>query len=275
VRARLADRAGLRDELETLAGTVQRGDTVTWVHMAAMVSVPGCEKDPDLAFATNVTHALETVRDVVAWARDRGAVPQVLYVSSGHVYATHTEGTRAAEEYPVAPRSVYARTKLQAEQVLTDEARGAGFPLRIARVFGLIAPRQPAHYMLPGLIRRVRERNLDGVPGLSYHRDFLDSRDVCDRLIALALHDVAKPASGDVVNVCSGRATRLRDVVEYIARAVVPDEADALLTQLREAPGRPDDVPWIVGDTARLAAIIGSDPQRIDVKQTVRDAVGA
>src|SRR5439155_15956129 len=131
-----------------------------------------------------------------------GLAPRVVYVSSGHVYAAAQPGIRLTEHHPVAPRTVYARTKLAAEQALAERARARGCALIIARVFGLIAPRQPAHYVLPGLIRRVSEGRLEGVPGLSYYRDYLDSRDVCDVLIALAAQAGAEPT---VVNVCSGR----------------------------------------------------------------------
>ena len=76
-----------------------------------------------------------------------------------------------------------------------------------------------------------------------------------------------------ILNVCSGRATRLREVVECIVNAIAPDQATELLAALREAPGRPDDIPWIVGDPTKITELLQAEPQRVPLIQTVRDAV--
>jgi len=269
VRARLEDRAGLRAELDALPSG---NGNLIFVQMAAKVSVPECERDPRAARETNVIHTLDTVGEVCDFGRRRGLAVTVVYVSSGHVYAAQPEGVVITEEHPLGPRSVYAHTKLEAERGVEEITSANDARCVVTRVFGLVAPRQPENYLLPGLLRRVIEGRIADVPGLSFARDYLDSRDVCQAILDLA----ARPEPRDsVFNVCSGRPVRLRDLLGLILRESRPKEADRLLATATEAPARPDDVPWIVGSTARLRAVLEREPQRIALAETVRDALTA
>ncbi len=268
IGARLEDRAGCRQELASLEPDT---DPVL-LQLAARVSVPACEADPKGALKTNVTDTVDTVRDFVRWAEGLSLRPRVLYVSSGHIYDEHPAGVRIAEDAPTRPRSVYARSKLLAERELGSLAATRGFGLVIARVFGLIAPRQPEQYVLPGLIRRAREGRLGEVPGLSYVRDYLDARDVCDDLLALCGLDWPEHWHGEVVNVCSGRGITVLEVLQEVVRALRPAEQSELLARVTEAPGRRDDIPWIVGDPSRFMALTGEHPLKIPLAVTVRDA---
>ena len=259
LRARLEDRASLRQELRRLLEGVER---VTLVPMAALVSVPACERDRVLAERTNVTDLVATVGDFLDAAGERGSV---LYVSTGHVYAEHSRAID--EEGKLGPRSVYAETKLAAERALA-ELCGSDVPLAVARVFGLVAPRQPPHYVLPAMIQRVRERRLDGIPGLDYRRDYLDARDVSRILASLA----ARRHAG-TFNVCSGEAVSIRQLIEEVLRTVEPVRWQELAATLVPAPARADDVPSIVGNPARLVAALGEAARQIALSQTVADAV--
>lgn len=267
LRSRLEDRESLRKELQQHEAAVG-GRNIALVQMAARVSVPACESDPEGAERTNVKDTLATVQDFIAWARKADASPSVVYVSSGHVYAAGSGETRIREDGAVEPRSVYARTKLAAERALSEYAREAGVPLVAARVFGLLGVRQPDNYMLPGLIRRVRQRELSAVPGLSFYRDFLDARDVCRCLIELWQRGL--DAEGGVVNVCSGEPVQLRALVEQLIALIDPTRRE-----LGEAPGRADDVPFIVGDPTLLEQTLGRPARTIPLEQTLREAVSS
>jgi nucleoside-diphosphate-sugar epimerase len=268
LHARLGDADGTRAELETaFAG---RG-WAALVQMAAKVSVPECERDAAAAHRTNVEETSTTVSAFLDWAASRRLDARVVYVSTGHVYAEMPGGRRAAESDATAPRSVYARTKLQAEARLTGLCEERRVPLWIARVFGLVAPRQPSHYVLPALIRRVQEQSVRGIPGLDYARDYLDARDVCDCLVRLA---VAAP-SAPVINVCSGHPVTIRELLAEVAGALRPGREREILDQATAAPGRPDDVAWIVGDPGRFIALFGREPRQVPLRQTVADAIHA
>ena len=272
--SRLEDSRGLVQELGLTPETPSPTEQVFLVQMAAMVSIQACEENPSEAFKTNVTDTIETVKAFVWWARQNKASPAVAYLSTGHVYKAPSERVPVKEDHALAPRSVYAKTKLEAEERLKEVARQLDFGLVIVRVFGLIAPRQPLHYVLPGLIRRVQTGALANIPGLDYYRDYLDARDVCDALALLSTMAASKADLRVVVNICSGREVSIRHLVEEIIVAMQPDKRQEMLSRLSAGPGRPDDVPWLVGNCDRFEALTGSHPLQIGIAQTVRDALG-
>jgi nucleoside-diphosphate-sugar epimerase len=265
--ARLDDQSGLEIELDRLD---PRG-SVTFIHLAARVSVPACESDPAGAYSTNVILARATIATVLDWALRRGATARVIYVSSGHVYAAQPDGSRLTENASTFPRSVYAKTKLAAEQDLLSLASARGASLLVARVFGLLAPRQAPNYVLPALIERARTGHLDGIPGLDFSRDYLDARDICEGLLHLATGDWADASL--LVNVCSGVPVTIRELLRTVLQTIDPNTAEEMAHRASPAPGRPDDVRWLVGDPSRFIALTGSLPQRIPLSETVADAV--
>lgn len=266
--ARLEDQSALAAELSHLE---PRG-AVTFIHLAARVSVPACESDPSGAYNTNVLLARDTVATVLDWASRRGASARVIYVSSGHVYAAQQDGSRVAEGAPTLPRSIYAQTKLAAEQAILSLSSRLGVPFLVARVFGLLAPRQAPNYVLPALIERAKSGNLDRIPGLDFARDYLDARDVCENLLLLS--SAPWPDNSLVVNVCSGVAITIRELLRAVMEVVNPTRADDVMRDATPAPGRPDDIRWLVGDPGRFIDLTGSLPLRIPLSRTVADAVG-
>jgi len=274
LHSRLEDRAALVRELESTHQTVVPKGPVFLVQMAALVSVTACEEYPSKAFKTNVSDTIETVRTFVRWARQFDATPVIVFVSTGHVYKEPLRWKPVTEDDEMAPRSVYARTKLEAEERLKELADQLDIGLLIGRVFGLIGPRQPSHYVLPGLIRRVHTGALANIPGLEYCRDYLDSRDVCDALARLCTIAAFKTVQQGVVNICSGKEVSIRRLVEEIIMAMKLDEKQKMvLSSLSAGPGRPDDIPWLVGNCTRFEELTGTKPQQISLAQTVQAAV--
>jgi len=272
LRSRLEDLDGFRKELGGLAG-----NEATFVLFAAKVSVPWCESHPEEARQTNVSDTLEFARLFIEACRGKGISPRLLYVSSAHLYARN-DGT-IHETDPILPRSVYARTKLEAENGLRDLARATGADLRITRVFGLVAPVQPEHYILHAMLKRAREKRMRGIPGLSNLRDYLDSRDVCRAIlktISVEEANFARVCPDRILNVCSGRGISIRALAEACVKAISPaDEAARLISEMTEAPPRADDVPRIVGSIDRYRALFGEDPGHFPIETTIRDAIGS
>ncbi len=275
LRSRLEDRDGFRKELSDFSGQFVHGPEYTLIHFAAKVSVPWCEANAFEARKTNVTDTLEATRIFVDFCRKSGATPKILYVSSAHLYARN-DGT-IHETDPVLPRSVYAKTKLEAERALTEFSKTEKFDLRIVRVFGLVAPIQPENYILHAMLKRAREKRLRDIPGLSGVRDYLDSRDVCRALVRIVgLEDAAfsRVCPDRILNLSAGEGVTIRALAEACVRASYPEsEAEALVSELTEAPPRADDVPRIVGSMDRFRALFGENPRSISLDDTIRDAL--
>jgi nucleoside-diphosphate-sugar epimerase len=269
--SRLENQKGFKDELSEL---VVRENHVTLVQMAALVSVPVCEKDPEHAERVNVTDTMATIKTFTEWAVGHRLTPRVFYVSTGHVYGDSAENRPLSEVTLPSPRSVYAKTKRKAEEeLLSFQKNNPKMQVLIGRVFGLVGPNQPAHYVLPSLLRRAKENDFSPVPGLLFVRDYLDARDVCRsiaELCALNWKDAAFPKH-HVINVCSGKPVSIREMFLLVLKALgFPAEVEK---RLKEAPGRPDDVAYMVGDAQRLTALLKKAPQTISLLQTIADSL--
>ncbi|MBI4366421.1 MAG: NAD-dependent epimerase/dehydratase [Deltaproteobacteria bacterium] len=100
-------------------------DTV--LHLAAIVGYPACAADPHRAISTNV----EGTKHVVEQLDGR----RLIFASTGSTYGK-VEGV-ATEATPIAPLTLYGKTKWEAERMIVD---AGGVALRFATVFG-VAPR--------------------------------------------------------------------------------------------------------------------------------------
>jgi nucleoside-diphosphate-sugar epimerase len=190
-------------------------------------------------------------------------------VSTAHIYAPVQPPRRIQESDPIAPRSVYAKTKYEAEVALRELGKEQQVDILIARVFGIVAPSQPANYVLPGLLRRLREKDSSPIPGLRNVRDYLDARDICAHLVDLAA--LAEWPPNGLINVCSGEPTVIADLWTLLVNAIPSAKS---LPAPREAFGRPDDIPWIVGDPDRLVQLLGHSPRLTPLHKTIKDALG-
>ena len=113
---------------ETLAGVAAGVETV--YHLVGGGTVGG--EDPFLITTAGTRHMLAACRDADLRA--------FVYVSSSTVYGRRPEPVDETSE--VAPRFDYARSKVQAEELLLAAAAD-GFPAKIARLAAVYGPGSP------------------------------------------------------------------------------------------------------------------------------------
>jgi len=159
------------------------------------------------------------------------------------------------EASPLSPVSAYGATKTALELACADRAA----PRVIwARTFNLLGPGQPPRAPVPAWARQLADAEHGGdgtirTGRLDVVRDFLDVRDAADAYLAL----LASPAEGPV-NVCSGRAVALREILDSLI-ALSPASPRV---ERDPALERALDPPHVVGDPARLHALTGWAPRR-------------
>lgn len=183
----------------------------------------------------------------------------VVVLGSGAEYGlVDAERLPIAEDCPTRPYGHYGTSKLAQTEVALAAAR-LGRPVVVARPFNLLGPGMPGHLVLQAVVTQLaRVKRGEQPPVLSLGnleavRDFLDVRDAVHCFVALAGNPAAR---GEVVNVCSGRGTRIADLV---ARTVALAGLDVTI---RQEPGRMKaiDVPVHYGSTAKLARLAGDAP---------------
>lgn len=117
----------IRDKA-SLAQAIKNNDVI--IHLAAIVGLPACNKDPRLALSTNVQGTKNVVKNL-------SPSQHLIHASTVSNYGA-TIGDICNEETPLNPISCYGRTKTEAEKIVLD------FPnttcLRFATAFG-VSPR--------------------------------------------------------------------------------------------------------------------------------------
>src|SRR5580704_4349765 len=254
----LADARTLRAALETIRPTHV-------FHLAAQTFVPESLQSPIETYEAN---AMGTARLAQAVREYAGDPPRIVFTSSAEVY-----GVRDPGEFPLSEtldcRAItpYGASKAAAEAMLLAASRSFGLDVVIARAFNHIGPGQNERFVVASMAAQLARIAAGGAPllsigNLSAARDFLDVRDVVAAYLALARDG----ESGQVYNVCSGRAVAIRDVLrELIAIAHVPVE-------VREDPTRKrsPDIPLLVGSSEKLQSRTGWQP-RIALTRSLRD----
>ena len=116
---------GLGTDLEIMWGDLTQPDTVerlvegvdAVVHLAAMVQ-PMTEQDPELARRINVGGT----QTIVGLVKERGVSIPFVYISSAAVFGPTPDATECLhpDRNPCNPTSVYAGTKVQAEELIKE-----------------------------------------------------------------------------------------------------------------------------------------------------------
>lgn len=192
---------------------------------------------------------------------------RVLVVTSAQVYGP-SDGP-ISEDVPLLPQSPYGFTKLAQDRLALATAAD-GLDVVVARPFNHIGPRQEAGFAIASFARQIariehgQANPVLAVGNLESHRDITDVRDVVDAYMRI----MEAGQTGRAYNVCSGRAWRIRDLLDsLLSRSTAKVEVTT-----DPARFRPVDVPVVQGDPSRIRTELGWTPQ-IDMQQTLHDTL--
>jgi len=186
--------------------------------------------------------------------------PRLIHLGSIHEYGPGAPGTGIREDQPPSPVTPYGRDKLAATRAVLAAPPGLDtVVLRLANVAGPQAPpgsifgRVAAHLAAAATQPRPTPLSL---PRLRTHRDVIDVRDVLTAVCAAATAPAAR-ISGQVINIGSGQAVPMRDLVtRMITLSGVP-------VPLQESPTPPPRVPhvtWQHLDLTRARTLLNWHP---------------
>lgn len=182
-------------------------------HLAARVSVPESILFPREYNAVNVGGTV----GVMEAMRDAG-VKRVVLTSSGAVYGSQLQQPLREILVP-NPDSPYAVSKLSAEAYVRTIGTLWGIETVALRVFNAYGPGQPLPASHPPVVPRFIKGAVSGA-SLVVHGDGQQSRDyvfVSDVVAALLAAATARNLDRLVINVGSGTATTLRQLVAAVA----------------------------------------------------------
>jgi nucleoside-diphosphate-sugar epimerase len=179
----------------------------------------------------------------------------------GHVPAGNPV-TESTDPRPVGP---YGITKLAGTEIV----RAARSDAVVLRVFNPIGPGMPASTLAGRVAAGLRGGDGDDgevrVGSLAAHRDFVDVRDVADAILAAAGSPGPLPP---VLNVGSGRATPLREVVTCLTEIAGPGRR--IVEEATGGSARSAEVSWQQADIGAIGRALGWAPAT-DLTTSLRD----
>lgn len=181
-------------------------------HMAGIVGFPACQ-----AIGKQAAHYynVKGTENILNQARKAG-IEKFLFTSTYSVYGHHDTGSLLTEDSEARPESLYAETKLAAEEIVRG---GGGISLRMATLFGT-SPRTRFDLVLNQFVLDAFIKRELLIYQRGYIRSFIHVQDVLDGLL-LALNKDG--IAGEVFNLGSERGNFSKDQVVQMVIKRLPD----------------------------------------------------
>jgi nucleoside-diphosphate-sugar epimerase len=224
-------------------------DTLMCVRPDVVVHCAGTthSEDARACFETNTVLAAELLGAAATIADP----PRIVLVGSAAEYGFVTPDEQpVCEMRACAPTTEYAVAK-HAQTLLGVAAARRGLPVLVVRLFNPVGVGMPRRLALPSFARQLAgpEAKLTlRVGNLSVQRDLIDVEEAVRLLLGLA---AMQGWPWSVVNVCSGRAYRLGDLLDGLIAA----SGAEVRVEVDPALMRPGDMPVLTGSTERLRSV--------------------
>ncbi len=237
-------------------------------HLAAQSSVSYSWKNPVDTFRVNVFGGINILESI----KDCSPSCKILMVCTAEEYSEAGGKEKPIDEnFKIYPRNPYAISKAALDFFSTVYSEAYGMPVLVARSFNHIGPGQSDRFVASDFARQIaliekgRQRPLIKVGNLEAWRDFLDVRDVVRAYISL----VSRGKVGGVYNVCSGRKTKISDLLDMLLSL---SSRKDIKVKTDSSKFRPIDIATVYGDNKKLRAHTGWSPE-YSIKNTLSDTL--
>ncbi len=234
-------------------------------HLAARAHVGESWEDPGRFLADNLAMTLNVLEAV----RSEAPGATVVAVASGELYGA-PESLPVDERAPLRPQNPYAVSKASADLLAGFYADAHGLRVIRPRPFNHAGPGQEPTYAIASFSRQAAAAAERGEDPIAFttgnpdaRRDYTDVRDV-----VRAYRLLAERAEPGIFNVCSGRSTSARELLQLLAAAA----GAGLDHRIDPALVRAHEVMEVRGDPGRLRAATGWEPE-IPLERTLADTV--
>lgn len=234
-------------------------------HLAAQSFVPASWTSPAVTLEINVVGSCNLFEAVRAAKLD----PMIQIACSSEEYGlVYPSEVPIKETNPLRPLSPYGVSKLAMDYLGYQYFKSYGMKIVRTRGFNHTGPRRGEVFAESSFAKQIadiekgKKDPIIYVGNLEAERDYTDVRDMVKGYL-LALE---KGEPGEVYNICSGKAVKIKYVLEtLISFSKVKVKVEQDLSRLR-----PSDVPILLGDNSKFIKQTGWKP-RINLEQTLKD----
>jgi nucleoside-diphosphate-sugar epimerase len=173
------------------AKALENIDTV--IHLAAIVGDPASSRQPELTVKVNLDATRDLVQECVS-----GGVERFVFASTCSNYGVSAPDEFVTEDSSLNPVSVYAETKVAAEQLILDSAspKFDTTVLRLSTVYG-VSPRMRFDLLVNDFAREAFARKKIVIFGEQFWRPHIHVYDVARAMSLVA--GIPTEANGDRV----------------------------------------------------------------------------
>ncbi len=199
--------------------TLNGGPPTALVHLAAIVGFPACQQ---VGRAVAWRYNVDSTKCAFE-AAEAADVGRFIFASTYSNYGLATDGQPVTEESPLHPQSLYAETKIAAEQYLMERAhtsRCAPLIFRFATLFG-VSPRTRFDLIVNQFVLEALTKRELVIYQRGYSRSFVHARDVVAG-ISLGLAAPPEKTRGEVYNLGCDAANFTKDEVVALIRGRIP-----------------------------------------------------
>lgn len=234
-------------------------------HLAAVTTLQNFRMVPFNSFQTNIMGSvslMEAMRQVCPAA-------VMLIVGSSKEYLENQPAESVSELYPVCPSSFYGVSKYVVEIIGGYYVRSHNLDIRFTRSFNHTGPGQSVNFVCSDWASQIARIELKISPAqitvgnLNNSVDFLDGRDIARAYCSI----VEKGRKGEAYNVCSGKGTSLKYILEYLL-AKTSKKVEVCFRQ--EKSSAQDKKTDTIGDNSKIKRDTGWS-QAILIEKTLDD----
>jgi GDP-4-dehydro-6-deoxy-D-mannose reductase len=238
-------------------------------HLAAQSSVDFSWENPRETIEMNVFSGINILESVKKYC---GSSCKVLVTCTAEEYGeSDYEEKGIKENQKIYPSNPYAISKAALDFFCATYQRVFKLAVFITRSFNHTGPGQSERFVVSDFAKQIAEIEKKGkdpvvfVGNLNVYRDFLDVRDVVRAYTGI----LNNGKLGEVYNVCSGRKSKISDLLEIlISYSIVPN----ITTRLNKNKLRPIDREIIYGNNDKLVSHTGWEP-RYNIRQSLLDTL--
>ena len=189
------------------------------IHLAAIVGFPACQAvGKQVAWKYNV----DSTKMVYEQATDLG-VERFVFASTYSNYGLSQDGKPVTEESPLNPQSLYAETKIAAEEFLLSQKDSPTAPLlfRFATLYGL-SPRTRFDLIVNQFVLEAFTKRVLIIYQRGYSRSFVHIRDVA-RGVIMGLEAEQSKIRGQIFNLGTDNGNYSKDDIVALVRMLMPE----------------------------------------------------
>ena len=235
------------------------------VHLAAIVGFPACQAvGRQVAWRYNV----DATKSVFGQAVDLG-VERFVFASTYSNYGLSGDGRPVTEESPLNPQSIYAETKIAAEEFLLTQTESSCAPLlfRLATLYG-ISPRTRFDLIVNQFVLEAFTKRSLIIYQRGYSRSFVHIQDVV-RGVIMGLEAERSKIRGEVFNLGTDNGNYSKDDIVGLVLKRMPET----VVEYKDLTFG-GDMRDITVSFAKIKKVLGFET-KLDVDDGIRDLLFA